>query len=368
METWGDRLVPLEITISEEETDSIQWAVDQLRTDFADYTTGIFATEMVKAVRQANGPDRVKTVLEYTELLHIISQSLISRKNEKDGLDGLEDAIQRYEVRAVEDHKYQGMTFGIEEIDQHTFGIHDGEMWVLAGTSGGGKSWWSTMTLINEWKKGRKAVLFTLENDVEMTFDRIACTECRVDYEKFQRGECDEGDVLRVKTFAMEMEKSSNRPLVVQPDTSEATGAAMVRRAVVEGAQSIIIDQLSHIEAVSNSKARQRNEVVAEIVKELYKLVKQHHIACLLLHQINRKGRDEARKTGRFLMDYMGEATQIENAVDGIFAIYQSPDDEIAEQAQLQQLKGRRMKKKDFLLRYRPAIGDVRFIKELVSD
>jgi hypothetical protein len=371
MQAWGDQLTPLEIEINENETDSIQWAVSQLRNDFADYQSGVFATEFVKAVRQADGPDRAGTVLEFSQLLHMLSQSLISRKNEMEGAEGLADALKRYEERSLAGHQFEGVLFGLDEIDSHTMGIHDGELCVFAATSGGGKSWFSIIVMLAEFKRGRKCILFTLENDVEMTFDRIACVECKVDYERWQRGECDEGDILRVKEFLKVMEESSYQPIIVQPDTTEATGAAMVRRAIIEECDSIIIDQLSHIEPVAGSKARQRNEIVAEIVKDLYKLINQSgtKIPLILLHQINRTGREAARKTGRFLMEHLGEATQVENTADFVYAGYQSPDHEIAERIEIQQLKGRRVKKiRGWEATWRPAVGDIRIIKEATDD
>jgi hypothetical protein len=371
MQAWGDQLTPLEIEITENETDSVQWAIDQLRNDFADYQSGVFATEFVKAVRQADGPDRAGVVLENSQLLHMLSQSLISRKNEMEGAEGIADALRRYEERSAEGHQFDGILFGLDEIDGHTMGIHRGELCVFAATSAGGKSWFSIVVLLSEFKRGRKCILFTLENGVDMTFDRIACVECKVDYEKWQRGECDEGDILRVKEFLKIMEESDRQPIIVKPDTTEATGAAMIRRAIIEECDSIIIDQLSHIEPVAGSKARQRNEVVAEIVKDLTKLITQSgtKIPLLLLHQINRKGRDEARKIGRYLMDHLGEATQVENEASFVFAIYQSPDHEIAERAEIQQLKARRVRPvRGWEVTWRPAVGDVRVLKEAVDD
>jgi len=67
-------------------------------------------------------------------------------------------------------------------------------------------------------------------------------------------------------------------------------------------------------------------------------------------------------------MDHLGEATQVENAADFVMAIFQSPDHEIAEQAELQMLKGRRVTKKDWEITWRPAVGDVRVRKEKNAD
>lgn len=371
LETWADFMEGADLEINDEvENDSIQWAIDQLRSDYADYQAGEFAKEISKAVRQAHPQERAGTVQEYAQKLHLLAQRLISRKNEMDGAEGIADALKRYDERVANDNKFQGMTFGLTEVDEHTLGVHPGELAVVAATSGGGKSWFSIMVLLNEFARGRKAVLFTLENDVEMTYDRIACVQCRVDYEKWQRGDVDEGSVLRVKEFLAVLEDSPVKPLIIQPDVGEATGQNMIRRAVIEDCQSVIIDQLSHIEPVVGSKARQRNDVVAEIVKDLYKTINNSgtKLPLLLLHQINRKGREEARKIGRYLMDHLGEATQVENASDLVLAIYQSPDHVIAEMAELQMLKQRRIRHRDWNMVWRPAVGDVRIKGEINND
>jgi replicative DNA helicase len=373
MAEWEDKMGPLGLTINDEvEVDSVQWAISNLRELYADVKAGEFAIEISNAVRMADGPDRVKVVLEYSQKLHILSQALITRKNEMTGSEGLSDALKRYDERVRNGQVYDGITFGIPEIDDFIMGVHAGEMAVVAATSGGGKSWLSIVVLLSEFDRGRRCILFTLENSVPMTFDRIACVKCHVDYEEWQRGECSEGDVLRVKEFLTIMENSPVQPIIVQPDTTEATGAAMVRRAIIEECDSIVIDQLSHIEPVAGSTARQRNEIVAEIVKDLYKLINQSgtKIPLLLLHQINRKGREEARKNGgQYVMDHMGEATQVENAADLVLAIYQGPDHEINGEAELQLLKGRRLRPiKGWRISWRPALGDVRFRGVLEND
>jgi len=372
MQTWGSELAPVEIEIHDDvETNSIQWAIDQLRTDFVDYITGEFAKSLAKEVRQADPDKRADVLQEQSQLLHLLAQAVVSRRNEMDGAEGLSDAIKRYEERAAADHRYEGVTFGMKAVDDHILGVHPGELAVFAATSGGGKSWWAGIFCLEEYKSGRKTILYTLENDVEMTYDRLACLHCHVDYEKWQRSECNEGDLQRVRAFREEMEVASNKPIICQPEEADATGVAMVRRAIIDDCDSLLIDQLSHIEPVAGSKFRQRNDIVAEIVKDLYKQIKRNgsrKISCILFHQINRQGREDARKTGRYQMSHLGEATQIENAADFVFAIYQSPDHEVNEWAELQMLKGRRVKPKDWEIEWRPYVGHVEVRREIERD
>lgn len=371
MATWGDQLVPLEIEIDDEnELDSIQWAIEQLRSEFAIYTADIFTKALATSVRQADPQERAFAVVEGAQLLHSISQSLISRKNEQSADDGLDDAIFRYEDRHANGNILSGLTFGLPEVDDHTLGVHPGELAIVAGTAGGGKSWFTLMAVLEEYKRKRKTILYTIENDLEMSFDRLACVHCKVPYDLWQRGDCSDDELRRVKDFAEEMRISEVKPLFVHPQRTEATGSFMIRRAEVEGADSVIIDQLSHIQAVAGSKVRERNLQVAEIVKDLKFLISDssYKLPLLLMHQINRKGREDARKTGRLLMDHMGEATEVENGASLIYGIYQSPDHVVFEQAELQCLKFRRGKKKDFEIEWRPAVGHIKVRKELDAD
>lgn len=368
METWEDLLSPLEIEIRDDvEQDSIQWAVEQLRTRFVDYTFGEFSKQAAVEIRAADPQKRPFALQEQSQLLHFLAQTVLSRREEMRGSEGISDAIHRYEKRASEGHVLDGITLGLPEIDNHMLGVHPGEIGIFAGTSGGGKSWVSLMALESDWERNRRTMLFTLENDIEMTYDRLACVHCKVPYDKWQRGECGEGEVVRVKEYAEQLKERDNF-IIAHPKMGEATGVSMIRRAVIEDVDSVIIDQLSHIEPVPGSRARERNQVVAEIVRDLRRQIQEVDLPLLLLHQINRKGREEARKVGHYLMDHMGEATQVENGASWIAAVYQSPDHVIGEWAEIQELKFSRGICKKWEVEWRPYVGDVRVRKEISDD
>lgn len=377
METWGPQLKAQEIEINDEvELDSIQWVVKQLKSDYAAYVGVEFGKMLIQEVAEAEGPDKVDVMLRGSQILHAYTMSLIDRKNEMILEDGLDDVLKRYEEVTSEGYQYKGLMLGLDGVDddvltpdQHIRGIHPGELAVLAGTAGGGKSFFSLLPVLSEWERGRKTILYTLENDLDLTFDRIACMKLRVPYEKLQRGECEDGEIERIRAFTDRIKGSEHQPLIVRPKASEATGAAMIRRAHVEGAQSVVIDQLSHIQPIAKSKARQRNEIVAEIVRDLVELIAEgDKIPLLLLHQINRKGREEARKIGRYLMDYLGDATQVENDATFVWAIYQSSDHVVEERAELQTLKSRRVRPMDWEIEWRPYVGDYRVRREIERD
>lgn len=223
-------------------------------------------------------------------------------------------------------------------------------------------SWVAGKTALNEWSAGRLAALFTLENDLSMTFDRLACMKARVNYERWQRGDADDGEVERVRMWADKLAKSDNAPIVLMPDRGSRTVPAIVRKAVVLGAQSLIVDQLSFVEHSPTSRERQRWAMWGETIHELKNEISEGRdkLPCLLLHQINREGMRAAAKSGRHEMDHLAEAAEIERTSDFVFALYQSPDAKVVGEAIWQTLKSRRVPPKDWDLAFRLEVGDIR--------
>jgi replicative DNA helicase len=363
LETWGDELEKLEIVIEDDiETDSVEWAIEQLRAQYATWSTQQFVKEFVTKVFTAEPDGKVTSIQEGAHDLYQIAQSLTSRNREQNAAEGFRDALERYEARKEAGTTTYGMTFGLPMIDEHIHGVHPGELVVFAAGSGVGKSWVGGMTVLNEWSAGRLAALFTLENDLPMTFDRLACMKAAVKYDKWQRAEANESEVERVRMWLDRLQKSDNAPIVLMPDRGNRTATAITRKATVLGAQSMIIDQLSFVEHNPNSRERNRWALWGETIHELKNEISEGRdkLPCLLLHQINREGMRSAAKTGRHEMDHLAEAAEIERTADFAFALYQSNDAKIVGEAVWQTLKARRVTEKDWDLAFRLDVGDIR--------
>jgi len=365
-ETWATELEQAEITLDmETETDSIEWAVEWLRNNYASWRAQEFAKSFVTNVVKADPTSRVLVIQEGSRDLYRMSQSLVSRKQEIDAWEGMQEAIRQHDLRAEHGHTEMGLTFGWPLFDKHTFGIHPGELAVIAAGSGVGKSWVMAHAALEEWERNRRTLFVTLENDLPMTSDRLVCMKARVNYEKWQRGEATEGDRQRVDLVMQKLEGIENRPIIVMPERGERTVISMVRKALAEGAQSIIIDQLSHIDPGRN--IRERREQVSTIVRELKALVNEgsEQLSTLLAHQISREGKRNAAKTGRYVMEDLAETSEVERSADFLFTIYQSEEDRVLQQAVLDTLKFRRGTLKTWEMAYRLDIGDIAVRREL---
>lgn len=359
VETWGDVMEANDITIEDDtEIDSVAWAISELRSRYVQTVVGKWSTAFVDELWTVDPPERVKVLQKASLELNGIAMRARSRKHEMDGLQGVNDAIARFEKRVADGNVTAGLTLGVPEIDNHMFGVHPGEIATFASGSGVGKSWLAGLVLLNEFRQGRKAVLVTLENDVFMSYDRLVCMGARVPYEKWQRGDVTADQLIDVECLKNEMEGSDKHPIISQLPMNERSPTAIVRYAQMHDADSLIIDQLTFMRPEPGSKARQRNEQTAEIMHGLKELVTQEYlVSTMLLHQINREGVKASLSEGRVIKEHMADSSEVERTTDFLWALYQ--DDEMAkvEQAQLQQLKGRRTPIQHFLINWRPQVG-----------
>lgn len=370
LSTWKVEMEKVKIVINDDiETDSIEWAIEELRAKYATWRSQRFVAEFATEITDALPPDKVKVIRENTDKLHALAQILTSHRQEATADIGLQDAFDRMEQRAAQRFVLSGLTFGIPMIDLHTMGVHDGELATFAAFSGVGKSWFAAKTAYAEWDRGRQTVLITLENDLEMTFDRMACMRARIPYERWQQGAVDSGHAKLILKVIDEIKASAHAPIVMMPARGERSVAAMVNSAFTRGAESIIIDQLSFVERMSRSRARERRDVFAENINEIKSLISEgrEKIPALVLHQIKREGAKEGRKTGRYVMDDLAESSEIERTSDFVFSVIQSNEDFSLNQAIFQILKGRRVPRKAWRMDWRLDVGDIRAVEELAG-
>ena len=370
-ETWVVQMERADISLGDgTETDSIEWAIEQLRSHHAVWKSQEFVKGFASAITKAAPTEKVTVVQQAAYDLYQLSQSLVSRREESDVATGVQVALEHYLERADTEQTTDGLTFGMPLVDLHTHGVHGGEIAVFAAGSGVGKSWMALKTLLAEWKAGRQAVLFTLELAMLTCFDRIACMNAGVSYQRWQEGRANDDEIYRVTLLIKNLEESPIKPIIILPPSGERSMMALVRQAQSYDAQSIIIDQLTFVDAVEGSRARQRWESVGEKMHQLHELITggAYRPSVLLMHQINRDGVQAAQKTGKYEMWHMAEAAEVERTATFVFAAFQSRMDQTMHQAQLQMLKNRRGALKTWIMLWELEFGTINAKHELVEE
>jgi hypothetical protein len=344
VETWEAVLEHEEIELQDEdlEKDEISWAIDALKARYADWRFQSWQKEAAAALAQSSTVERLKVMTEEVGKLNDLVMSLADKTQHVEGAEGFLRSFAQYQQRAETSQQHRGLAFGIEAIDAYTYGVHEGELAVLAAGPKTGKSVTIAYILLQEWKKRRHATYYTLENSVDMTYDRLVCIHLHIDHDRYRRGECTDDEVARIQTFINEhLDDLKEYIHVVQPQRGERTVQWLTRYARALGTESLLIDQLTFMEA---SDRRLRGpEKITDIMHDLKDAIGgRMAIPCLLAHQINREGMREAKKNGWLEMYMLAEGSEVERTADWVFGLYASPDERAAQMIMWQTMATRR--------------------------
>jgi DnaB-like helicase C terminal domain len=343
--TIANYLDDMEIPWREGYEASIQWILEDLRGTYLTSKAQTLMREGGTKLIEAPLEDRLEVfsgfVTDATELI----LDLQERRTKVEMTADIGERLLAYEDRVANKDLRRGLTMGLDPVDDVTSFIHPGELAMLAAYAKLGKSFALNRIALRAWNSGTRVALFTLENSIDMTLDRMACLAAGVDPARWQRGECIDVEVERIRERLDEMEKSDNPLFILSPDPGQRTPQAMVRMAQILDVEAIIIDQLSHIE--HPDPGRKRPDIIeTEKLRTLRLLVStgRQRMPCLVAHQINREGKKAAdkRDSGWHEMWDLAETAGSERETDFVFSMYQSNTMSLSNQALFQILASRR--------------------------
>lgn len=345
LQNWGQIIEDcgVELIPENQERDSIEAALGHLKGLHADRQWQVFIK--VAATEMATAPltEKVQVLTEITSGLFEVTSELVDTTHKVEARHGLDTSWISYLGREQQGHKIEGLTFGWGVVDDHMGGVRDGEMCILAAGPKTGKSYALNAWALHEWALGRRVCLYTLENSVEMTYDRILCLATGVSARRYQRGELLVEEKEKVGVFLEEQPNWQETLHVISPTMGARTPEMLVREAFSMGADSLLVDQLTFVEH-PNPGRKARHEIVGEIVHDFKALIStgREKIPLVLAHQINREGVKAADKLGHYEMHHVAESAGVERAADWVLGLYQSKNDRESRRAVLQILAARR--------------------------
>lgn len=365
---YADALTDAEIDLEIEPEDSIEWALDDLKASWVHRQASRFNKDFATAMAEVPKSDRVGVLNEYGTKLVSLGLSLESRAYRSDLREAGDGLIRSYEARAASVGDFRGMGFGLEPVDQHIYGVHDGELAILGAGPKTGKSFFHCWVALQEWKRGKTVCLFTLENSVDMMLNRIACMELGVDAQGWERGEATAEEVDRVRAWVEVVKLAPCGLWVLKPDLGQRSFQHMVREAELRGADCLLIDQLTHVEVGQGlNDRRPRTEKIGEALHLLKGMISlgRRPMPCFLTTQIKREGMNAAAKRGYLELDDFAESAEIERTADFAFGFYASRDEVAVRQAKLQMLGSRRTSIRSWQMNWRPEVGGIKIRHEI---
>lgn len=356
-----------QIDLDEDVEETIEWAIDDLEGTFVQQQIGLFTRKLATEVNSAPPEERVDRLGLLSAELSSMVLDLQPRTTHMDIRESGPSLLAEYE-QAANAEGVRGMCTGLGEIDNHLGGIWPGELVVVGGPAGTGKSFFADLVAFKEWERGKATTIYTLENSILMNQMRIACCALHISIEQLQTGTLSEADHARLAEWCNDVLRVSDTPLnIISPELVNRSPQSLIQQARAYETESLIIDQLTHIQPVDPERTDKRNEEVAKIVRVLGDLINtgRDRLPCLLLHQINREGIKAASASGKLLMTHFAESSEIERTATVAMSLYQSDENRQLGRMELQMLKQRRVQPRDWLLSWAPWQGLVHVVQEV---
>lgn len=351
VEHFGDMLNDFGVDFEEDVEETIEWALDDLKSSYVRNTVGDFNRRFALEITEAVPDDRLDIMGRYSSELSGIYMRLQPRTTQVDLTKTGDSILAQYDEAVASQGQVRGMGFGLPQIDSYCRGIWPGELALLAAGPKTGKSWMLNYVTVKEWERGRVAALYTLENSIEMAQMRLACVALHLDMEELQNGTLSSEDETHLREWVNDVLLKSQTPLLLMnPATVARTPQAIVQTARAYEADSLIIDQLSHMENGQDRRHQSYNYEVRDILRDTRTLIGSGRapMPCLMAHQINRDGIKEAERTGSLTMRNLADSASAEREADAVYALYASEDMRAANQMQFQTLAARRFPPRDF--------------------
>jgi replicative DNA helicase len=236
--------------------------------------------------------------------------------------------FQRYE-RAYEAHQRgeiaEGVATGFPDIDAKISGMRPGDLFILGGRPGSGKTSWALQVADNVATTGKPVVIFSLEMQEAALVDRLVSITGRVDGTQIRTGAFFDSDWPKLARAA---EHIAKLPLFIrdQPGQSVLDMRAACRRIRAKhGPIALaVVDYAQLVRASSERDSRERQ--IASIAEGFKYLAKEANCAVLALSSLNRpKDGDESKAPN---MSALKESGALEFTADCVAFMHKPGDDE----------------------------------------
>jgi len=214
-----------------------------------------------------------------------------------------------------------GLPSGFDRLDRMTAGMHPGDLIIVAGRPGMGKTSFAVNLGVNACAAREVPVgIFSLEMPKEQLAKRLLCSEARVDGSRMRTGSLNREDWPKLASAAGFL---SELPFFIDdtPGLTLMELRAKCRRLRAEaGLGLVIIDYLQLMRSGMRNDSREQE--ISEISRSLKGLAKELGIPVIALSQLNRGVESRGVKDKRPQLSDLRESGAIEQDADTILFIY----------------------------------------------
>ncbi len=266
-----------------------------------------------------NGAESTELILEKSEQL-IFDVSASEEQSELVKIDEIiaesyEDIIKNFEAGG----KMTGIPTGFDELNKRTGGFHGGELLLVAGRPGMGKS--SFAVNIAEHVaiyENIPVAIFNLEMPKKQIVNRILCSQARVNSAKIRTGDFETDDWLKLSE---KLNLLANAPLYIDDSAMITVGEIRAKCRRLKKSKKLGLIVVDYIQLIhSSGRAESRQTEVSEITRSLKILAKELDIPVIALSQLSRA--TEGRSDKRPQLSDLRESGSIEQDADMVMFLY----------------------------------------------
>ncbi len=270
------------------------------------------ATETLSEVYDHKNPDEIVNFVE-SSLSNINTTSDIGRP--VTAAEAGRQAYAELQERAKRG-QWGGLPTGVPSIDAFTGGLFKGEMTVVAGATGIGKTSLALQCASHNADMGKTTYFVSLEMRHTELANRLACARTGISSQKIRLGGLSPKEISDLGVALM---KLSDKLWIHPPGPVNVGGLAReARKLSRKDLGLVVVDYIGLIRAVRDDGKKTRQEVVAEISHALKELTRSLGIPVLVLAQFNRGVVD---KFYRPRLTELKESSAIEQDADVVWFI-----------------------------------------------
>lgn len=213
---------------------------------------------------------------------------------------------------------FLGLSTGFSSLDQRVLGLAPGEMIVLAGRPGAGKTALALNVAMNVVNRGHSVVIYSLEMAQRELMGRIASAETSIPYEDILRARLTQDQQSALTAFVPRIKQM---PLHIDDDATvhindiRARSRAMAQREKID---LIIIDYLQ----LANGDGKSKYEKVTDVSRGIKLLAREIDCPVIALSQLNR---ESTKRNGPPDLADLRDSGAIEQDADSVWFLH-SPD------------------------------------------
>lgn len=249
----------------------------------------------------------------------------------KDFFDHLTDIINKQEF-----FRLLGAPTGFSTLDKMTTGLHGGDLAIVAGRPGSGKSAFALNIIRHMSAHGDGVLVFSLEMSDQQLVMRLLSQE-HIDMQTLRTGKDRGGKPMNSETlyrFSSAVSKLEKRNIFIDDSgvltvlEAKSRARRMAKQMSRQGKRlaMVVVDYLQLLSATANDSGDNRAQEVAVISRGLKALAKELNVPVLALSQLNRSAKERAAKEP--LLSDLRESGAIEQDADIVMFLHEKNSDE----------------------------------------